>query len=461
MNTTQDLWQKVLATLEVDLDPITLSTWFRHTHLYETTENRVIIACKDTYSRNIIQKKYESKIKTIIHQITAQKMTLEFIVKPERIQAPITGPLFDFPPEHNSSENSPPLIHSGSGGSSGLVQSGYTLDNFVVGLNNRVVHAAALSVVENPGQIYNPLFIYGTTGVGKTHMLHAIGNAILQKNPQAKVIYAPTEKFVNDLIEHIRQRKDMQSFRQKYRSCNALLIDDIQFLSQKDASQEEFYHTFNQLQQTGSQIVLASDREPSQIEALADRLVSRFRGGLMVMISPPDYETRLAIITTKAHEIGLGLSEPIADFIAQQEMQSIREINGLLLQIKSVAAAQSHPINLALVRSIINPSNQSAPRQRRITPEIILDLVTKNFDTSIKDLCGKRRSREVVIPRQMTMFLLRNELGMNLQEIGAILGGRDHTTVIHGVDRIQEQIEDGNHALLQSQLTLIRQELYS
>jgi chromosomal replication initiator protein len=462
---TANPWQQTLTALELELDPAVISTWFSKTTLYETSEDRLVIACTDSYSKNVIQSRYADKIQQILQSLYSKKMTVDFIVKPNKIEETVTGPLFDDPPNRAPQQSSNTLQDQSHMLSmeyiSTALNKAYTLDNYVVGVNNRVVHAAALSVVDTPGQIYNPLFIYGSTGVGKTHLLHAIGNAIKARNPNFKITYTSTEEFVNDLITHIRQRKEMRNFRDTYRQCNVLLIDDIQFLSGKESSQEEFYHTFNALHQSGNQLVIASDREPSQIDKLTDRLVSRFRGGLMAQINPPDFETRLAIISSKAQEYHLPLSPPVMEFIAQQSSQNIRELHGSILKIKSFHITHNQPINLATVRSILDPNDELKAKPKRITPELILEAVTKYFETSLKDLVGKRRTKEIVIPRQMTMFLLRNELGMNLEEIGRILGGRDHTTILHGCERVKSSIEVDNNLILRSHLRSLRQELYS
>ncbi len=459
-------WEQTLSALELELDPAIISTWFKKTNLYETSEDKLIIACTDAYSKNVIQSRYSDKIKTILQELYKKKMDIDFIVQPEKISEPISGPLFDEPPEikqHPVSNTNPydPPTHLAISPMHNALNDAFTLENYIVGVNNRVVHAAAMSVVENPGMIYNPLFIYGTTGVGKTHLLHAIGNEIQKRNPNFRVLYSSTEEFVNDLITHIRQRKEMKNFRDKYRQCDVLLIDDVQFLAKKDSSQEEFYHTFNALYQVNKQIVIASDREPSQITQLADRLVSRFRGGLMVQVSPPDYETRLAIIETKSLEQKLNLSPNLIEYIAQQPTENIREIHGMILKLKSFAISHNQVLNLATVRSILNPNGETKVQRRRITPEVIIDTVTKYFETSLKDLCGKRRTKDIVIPRQMTMFLLRNELGLNLTDIGELLGGRDHTTVIHGYNKIKNSIEKENNLILRSHLRALRQELFA
>lgn len=468
---TTPIWNQVLAALEIELDPVAVSTWFRNTSLYETSEDKVIIACTDAYSKNIIQKRYSEPTERILREVIGTAVTVEYILRPPRLPTKtLSGPLFDEPPtfSENLTEATPETAETGQNSNTYTssfhtapqLNSTYTLDNYIVGVNNRVVHAAATSIVENPGKIYNPLLIYGNTGVGKTHLLHAIGNELLTKHPNFTITYAPSETFVNDLIGHITRKKPMQDFRNRYRKSNVLLIDDIQFLSGKEASLEEFYHTFNELQQANSQIVLVSDRDPTQIQDIPDRLISRFQGGLMVMISPPDFETRVAIVQQKSLELNLNLSDPVMQFIADNCTSNIREIHGILLQLQSYASSQPGPLNVALVRSILgDPEEQKGPK-RKITPDLILELVTRQFDTSIKDLCGKRRKREVVIPRQVTMFLLRNELGLNLEEIGDILGGRDHTTVMHGCDRIKTTLEEGLKPVVSSHISMIRNELY-
>lgn len=459
----QNLWQQTLSALELELDPAVISTWFNSTHLYETSEDKLIIACADSYSKNVIQSRYADKIKALVTKIQPTTSTIEYIVKPHRVTESIEGPLFDEAPTPSPESTSSSITQTTQSNylTHNHLNQTYTLDNFVVGVSNRVVHAAAVSVIENPGSIYNPLFIYGPTGVGKTHLLHAIGNAFKQNTPDYQVLYTTTERFVTDLIEHIRHKKEMRKFREKYRSCDVLLIDDIQFIASKEASQEEFYHTFNELYQVGNQIVIASDRNPNQIEGLADRLVSRFQGGLMTMINAPDYETRLAIVTAKSIELGLHLSSSICEYIAEHSVDNVREVQGTLLQIQSAASSQNQIINLAFVRSLLEPSHHEKQPPRRITPELILNLVTEYFNTSIKEICGKKRNREIVIPRQLTMFLLRNELGMQLEAIGEIIGGRDHTTIMHGCDKIKAAIEVDNNLLLRSQLNAIRQELYA
>ncbi len=461
----ENLWEQVLATLEIELDQSIVATWLNKTRLFETDENRLLIACQDAYATEIIKNRYSDLIQKTVYDLTGKKFRFSFRSQPESTETITKGPLFDQLPSQTT-ENSQQItaaVNLQTTPRNTNLNPNYTFDNFVVGNSNRVAHAAAMSVVENPGSVYNPLLIYGGTGVGKTHLLHAIGTDLQRKNQNWQITYLTSEKFLNDFIDHIRNTKKMSDFRTMYRSMDVLLMDDVQFLGgNKEGTQEEFYHTFNELHQAGRQIVLASDRDPEEIEGLASRLISRLRGGLMVNIGMPDYETRIAIIITKSAELGMTLDPQMVEFVADLTPDNIREIEGTLLKIKSLALAQDEPITLGLIRSALQDtrSTKRSP-SRKITPETILNLVTQTFDTTIKDLCGRRRKKEIVIPRQMAMFLLRNEIGMNLEDIGRILGGRDHTTVMHGCEKISSEIDENHNNYLKSQLRIIRETLYS
>lgn len=484
----ENFWEKVLAALEIELDKSVVATWLNQTRLFETSENQLTIACHDSYAVSIIENRYATRIQEIIQEICGEKYRLRFIAQPERISEEPSGPLFDRLPGQEKLEDRrqkvEPRAQSIEGGiehigtsiahrSSTIQPSNhstisnlnpnYTFDNFVVGNSNRVAHAAALSAVDQPGAVYNPLLIYGGTGVGKTHLLHSIGNDLQQKNLNWRVSYTTSEKFTNDFINHIRQKKEMEDFRQAYRTLDVFLLDDVQFIGSKEATQEEFYHTFNELHQSGRQIVLASDRDPEEIDGLAERLVSRLRGGLMVNMSMPDYETRIAIITTKSAELNLSLDPQMIEFIADLTPDNVREIEGTLLKIKSAALGRDEPVTLGLIKSVLQDKHarQRSTINKKITPEMILQLVNETFKVTTQQLCGRRRKKEVVTPRQMAMFLLRNEIGMNLADIGDLLGGRDHTTVLHGCEKIKNEIDTHQNTYLKSQLRLIREELYA
>lgn len=460
MAKASELWQSILEELEVLFNKTTVSTWFTQARAISLTKNELVIECPNFYTQEFIAQRYKKTIEKLLATRVHANLSLNLVVG-NRIQSQVSGPLFDenptpsnfsrqAGPEEKKGEQSKNLSH---------LSPGHTFDNFVVGTTNRVAHAAAMAVSQNPGQLYNPLFLYGGTGVGKTHLLHAIGNMIRQSGRQMQILYFTTEKLLNDFVESIQLKKEMQEFRSLYRNNDAILVDDVQFIGGKGALQEEFYHMFNQLYQDGKQIVLAADRLPKDIANLAERLVSRFMGGLLVDIGLPDYETRLAILTDKAARLNLSLDPKILGFIADHVEQNVRELEGVLLKIKSVAHAQEIEPNLGLVKDLLLGNRPLKPNLR-LTPELILTLITENFDTAMRDLCGKRRRQEDVLPRQVAMYLLRMETGLNYAEIGQILGGRDHTTVLYGVQKIKTELEAGN-PIVRTHIKTIRTHLYS
>ena len=451
----KNLWQEILQELKTTW-PSAFSTWLNQTYLQEETEEKIIIACPQQYYKDFILSRYKDKLEKILQEKTKKPPRLEFIVKQE-ISEKVSGPLFDeIPPKSEVAPLSPPLTTHHSPLTT--LNYNYTFDNFVVGNTNRVAQAAALAISEKPGIAYNPLFVYGVTGMGKTHLLHAIGNGLSRNFPEFRVLYFTSERFLNDFVFWLRQKKDMASFRKIYRGNDAILVDDVQFLGGKEGIQEEFYHAFNELFSAGKQIVLASDRLPQDIENLAERLTSRFRGGLMVNISQPDFETRFAIVSAKASDLHLNLTSEMQNFIAEQVTQNIREVEGALLKIKSESLAEDKPVTMNFLKELLI-GEKKIIKQKKLTPELLLNLVTETFETSIRDLCGRRRKREIVIPRQVAMFLLRNEIGLNFADIGEILGGRDHTTVMHGCDAIKGKLDSGD-SYLRSSIRTIRRELY-
>lgn len=451
----QTLWQIVKDELKITLDSSVLATFFKNTKILETAEDSFTIVCPSSYAQEIIEHRHKNEIKKILEKVTKKNLKLNFVVKAPKLPSDVSGPLFDRiteGAEKTESAESEKLLSRSN------LTPNYTFENFVVGSCNRVAHAAALAVVENPGTFYNPLFVYGGTGVGKTHLLYAIGNALLTKNPKIRLRYFPVETFIIDFVNSIRY-KTTDKLRKKYRQNDCLLIDDVQFIGgDKKAIQEEFFHTFNQLYNASGQIVISSDRPPSEIDQLADRLVSRFVGGLMVDITPPDFETRLAIVKTKAEILQLGVNNEIAEFIAEITSENIREIEGILLKLRSFVFAQNYPLTLASVKNLLAQKEKKV--QKKLTPEILFNLITEVFDVSISQLCGKKRKKEIVIPRQVAMYLLRNDLEMNFEHIGEILGGRDHTTAMHGVEKIKTLLDNNDHFLCTS-IRTIREKLYT
>ncbi len=450
----KNLWQEILQELKTTW-PSAFSTWLNQTYLQEQSEEKLTIACPQQYYKDFILSRYKDKLEKILQEKTKKPPQLEFIVKKD-FSEKVSGPLFDeIPPASNKPQ---PISSIPNQSTINNLNHNYTFDNFVVGNTNRVAQAAALAVSEKPGIAYNPLFIYGVTGMGKTHLLHAIGNGLSHNFSDFRVLYFTSERFLNDFVFWLRQKKDMASFRKIYRGNDAILVDDVQFLGGKEGIQEEFYHAFNELFSAGKQIVLASDRLPQDIENLAERLVSRFRGGLMVNISQPDFETRFAIVSAKASDLHLNLTSEMQNFIAEQVTQNIREVEGALLKIKSESLAEDKPVTMNFLKELLI-GEKKIIKQKKLTPELLLNLITETFETSIRDLCGRRRKREIVIPRQVAMFLLRDEIGLNFADIGEILGGRDHTTVMHGCDTIKAKLDTGD-TYLRSSIRTIRRELY-
>jgi chromosomal replication initiator protein len=320
-----------------------------------------------------------------------------------------------------------------------------------------MAHAACLAVADNPGQHYNPLFLYGGVGLGKTHLLHAIGNYVLDRDPEINVLYVSSEKFTNDLINAIR-RQQTEEFRIRYRNIDILLIDDIQFIAGKDATQEEFFHTFNTLHSAAKHIVISSDRPPKAIVTLEERLRSRFEWGLIVDVQAPDLETRTAILRAKGEQMNVYVPDDVFDFLAHKIQSNIRELEGSLNRVAAYAKLHNAPISVDLAAMAL-ADLLGGQRRRRITPEAIIQAVSEHFGVEVRHITGRGRSRNIVVPRHIAMYLLREETECSLVDIGNLLGGRDHTTVMHGCDKIAEEINGDTR--LRNEVLHIREKLYA
>ena len=338
----------------------------------------------------------------------------------------------------------------------GMLNPRFTFDRFIIGSSNRLASAACMAVADNPAQAYNPLFLYGGVGLGKTHLLHAIGNAALDRDPEINVLYVSSEKFTNDLIESIR-RQQTEEFRIRYRNIDILLIDDIQFIAGKDATQEEFFHTFNTLHTVGKQVVMTSDRPPKAILTLEERLRSRFEWGLIVDIQMPDYETRTAILRTKAEQMTVDVPAGVIDFLAQRIQSNIRELEGSLNRVVAYAKLNGTAITVDSAAAALSDLLDTGPK-KRITGDSILRMVCEYYGVDMRAVQGRGRSRNIVGPRQVAMYLLREETDASLVDIGAMLGGRDHTTIMYGCDKIAEEMTTDNR--LKQEINSIRERLY-
>ena len=413
------LWHKFLETIKPAVGPDNLKAYFIKTLLKSTNQNQIILSTPSAFIKENLLQKYKGLIEQTFEKLLGNQVSVEFIVKEAETlaQTEQEGDFFQ-PVQTNTA----------------ILNPKYTLDNFVVGLSNNVAFAAAQAVVQNPGTSYNPLFLYGGTGVGKTHLMLGIGNAILSKKHRLKIIYCPSEKFMNDYVEAIQTHK-MGDLRNKYRAADILLVDDIQFFSGREGTQQEFFHTFNELQSKNSQIILTSDKPPQEIAKLEDRLKSRFAGGLMIDIQQPDFDTRVAILRAKCIEQGTILPEESLKLIAYSLESNTRELEGKLIQILQALKARNLSTDPENIASFLG----QAPKKPVIADhKQVLSIICSFFDVSLKDLTGPKRQKELVLPRHIAMYLLSEELRLTVEKIGQVLGGRDHTTVMHGRDKMKK-----------------------
>lgn len=417
------LWHKFLQTIKSEVTPANFRTFFAQTILKSIEGDRIILTSTSAFIKETLNQRHLPLIESIFEKLLGRRVAVEINVR-EFEQTEKTKEIEEadfFQPVQNKYSS---------------LNLKYTLENFVVGPSNNLAYAAAEAVVQNPGTSYNPLFIYGGTGVGKTHLIIGIGNALLSRRPQLKIIYCSSEQFMNDYVEAIQNRK-MPDLRRKYRLADILLIDDIQFFSGREGTQEEFFHTFNELASKNSQMVITSDRSPHEIDKLEDRLKSRFAGGLMLDIQPPDFDTRVAILRAKCQEKGESLPEESIRLLASSLESNIRELEGRLIQILQSLKQQ----NLPPTPDNINLHLSKQPHTAlKVNPKRILPVVCDYFSLTTKDLTGPKRQKELVLPRHITMYLLSEEAGLTVEKIGQLLGGRDHTTVMHGRDKIKKLI---------------------
>jgi chromosomal replication initiator protein len=350
-----------------------------------------------------------------------------------------------------------PLPPASAGGNTVNLNGRYAFSNFIVGSANRLAHAAALSVAERPGHAYNPLFLYGGVGLGKTHLMHAIGNAVSVKFPRKRILYATSEKFTNDFINSIREQR-MEDFRNRYRRIDVLLIDDIQFIAERERTQEEFFHTFNTIHEAGKQIVLSSDRPPKAITTLEERLRSRFEWGLIADLTPPDLETRIAILRSKAEDQLNLIPAEVIEFIARKVVSNVRELEGALNRVVAYASMSGMPINNELASAVLSNVMYN-PKKRSITPQRIVRAVADYYGVNLDQLRSSKRDKAIVVPRQIAMYLIREETDISLLRIGAELGGRDHSTVLHAYDKIARELAENDE--MRREVSAVREMIYS
>src|SRR3990172_6366888 len=408
----KQVWRAALGELQVALSQANFETWLKDTALVAVDESRFRIAVPNGFAKDWLETRYRSLISQTLARIVGYSVSVDFVVS--------ATPEGEAPPGASGTGSSQqvrlePGRVGGEGGSANL-NPRYTFANFIVGSANRLAHAASLSVAERPGHAYNPLFLYGGVGLGKTHLMHAIGNQVIAKFPRKKVVYATSEKFTNEFITSIQQGK-VDEFRNRYRRIDVLLIDDIQFIAHKDRTQEEFFHTFNAIHEDGKQIVLSSDRPPKAILTLEERLRSRFEWGLIADLTAPDLETRIAILRAKAEENGVRIGQDVLEFIARKVVSNILELEGALNRIVAYASMGAIPITIELAQAVLSNVLYN-PKKRQITPERIVQAVSDYYSVELDALKGQKRDRAIVMPRQIAMYLMRAETDVSLLRIG-------------------------------------------
>lgn len=452
----QELWSKVMAVLEQELSSAAIERWFKNIEPGEIRDGKLIICVPDDFFKGWIEDNYSNLIGNALKQCNSP--VTEFLLEVKKITFEPASVAFE-DPRISSSYESVSLSREGSGGSgrSGAqpnLNPQYTLGEFVVGPSNRFAHAACIAVAEQPAKAYNPLFIYGPVGLGKTHLMQAIGHEVYRRNPNTRVLYITSEKFTNQLISSI-QNQTTQQFREKYRNVDILLIDDIHFIAGKEATQEEFFHTFNALYDNHKQIIVSSDRTPKEIINMEERLISRFEWGLVTDIQKPDFETRSAILRKKAERHRIPVPDEVTNFIAEVVTSNIRELEGSLMRVVAYAELTNQAIQPSLAQEVLKKSIQES--EKAITPDLIKNKVVDYFSIKISDMTSSKRSKNIVYPRQIAMYLCRELTDLSLPEIGGLFGGKDHTTILHACDKIKLGLE--RDKTLRETISRLKQEI--
>lgn len=434
-----EIWGQTLSLIKTELTEVSFNTWLKTIKPLSIDNNKIILSVPNDFNKEILENRYMSLIENALHQVTSIKLEPSFILEGEKV---VISDQFEKQSISQSIE-APQLNPK------------YVFDEFVIGNSNRFAHAASLAVAESPAKAYNPLFIYGGVGLGKTHLMHAIGHYVLSQNPTSKVVYVSSEKFTNELINSIKDDKNVE-FRNKYRNVDILLVDDIQFIAGKERTQEEFFHTFNALYENSKQIIVSSDRPPKEIPTLEDRLRSRFEWGLITDIQAPDFETRIAILRKKAETEGIIVPNEVFEFIAKKIKSNIRELEGALTRIVAYSSLTNREITIDLSSEALKDIISSS-RPKQITVNLIKDVVSQYYSIRTEDFNSKRRTRSISYPRQIAMFLSRELTDLSLPKIGEEFGGRDHTTVIHAYEKITKDI--ANDLDLANKIEQIKKEI--
>ncbi len=447
MNKIVEQWDEILQVFktEYDISNVAFNTWIKPLEIYNANDREVTLIVRDKLTLTHIENRYKLYLQVTISEVTGiENCEIKFIL-PENV------------PQKKEVSTVNKAKQQSKRCEEAHLNPRYTFDTFVVGSNNEFTHRAALSVAEAPGASFNPLFIYGGAGLGKTHLMHSIAHYVIENNEDSKVIYVTSEDFTNEVIENIRHGESaMKKFREKYRNVDVLLIDDIQFIIGKDSTQMEFFHTFNTLHTAGKQIVISSDKPPKDMEILEERIKTRFSWGLTTEIQTPDYETRMAILRKKEEIDGCTVDNAVIEYIAENVKSSIRELEGALNKVVALSKLEQKEITIDLameaLKDIISPNNKKV-----ITHDSIISIVSEHFSVTPADLSGNKRSKNIVVPRQIAMFLCRELLDTSLKEIGKNLGDRDHTTVMHGIEKIEAELQTNKD--IEKQIDILKKKI--
>jgi chromosomal replication initiator protein len=450
------LWQSVLGEIELSVSHATFTTWFKNTELIDQNDAGVIISVPNIFAKKQFEVKFNDQIRTILAKNGINPKQINYTInttgKHTRLNRETTV---------NTQSSADELLSSAKTQTSSTVSitgglnPRYTFDNFIVGSSNDLAYTASRAVATNPGVKYNPLYLYGGVGLGKTHLMQAIGNEIIKNDPNMRVVYISIETFVNEFLENIRFKK--KGFSEKYRNVDVLIIDDMQFIAGKEKTQEEFFHTFNHLHQNNKQIIISSDKPPKSIPTLTERLRSRFEMGMAIDIQMPDFETRCAILNIKASLSGVTLKQDTIEYLATNIKTNIRELEGALNQLLAYAEMRGIEPDTSTAEGLIGNIRHSRPQH--ISSKQIIDRTAKHFQLDTAEMCSEKRDKYIVVPRQIAMYLLRSELHLSFPKIAVELGRKDHTTAIHSVEKIEKAIK--LDFLIREQVASIREKLYA
>ena len=450
------LWQSVLGEIELSVSHATFTTWFKNTELIDQNSDTVVISVPNIFAKKQFEVKFNDQIKNVLAKNGVRPKQITYTITPSikhaRLSRETTESINKTAVDELLSANKTSKIAQSTVGN---LNPRYTFDNFIVGSSNDLAYTASQAVASNPGVKYNPLYIYGGVGLGKTHLIQAIGNELIRKNPKTRVLYISSETFVNEFLDYIRFKK--KGFSEKYRNVDVLIVDDMQFIAGKEKTQEEFFHTFNHLHHNNKQIIISSDKPPKSIPTLTERLRSRFEMGMSIDIQMPDFETRCAILNIKASQSNVILKQETVEYLATNIKTNIRELEGALNQLLAYAEMRGIEPDLSTAEGLLGNIRHSRPQH--LSSKQIIDRTAKHFQLNLDEICGCKRDKHIVVPRQIAMYLLRSELHLSFPKIAKELGRKDHTTAIHSIEKIEKAIK--LDFFIREQVSSIRETLYA